>query len=61
MEEKEPIGKLRNRCLDLALAAGADYIVFWDDDDYYVPQRISAGIRALEQKPKAEFSGCREL
>ena len=54
MEEKEPIGKLRNRCLDLALAAGADYIVFWDDDDYYVPQRISAGIRALEQNPKAE-------
>lgn len=31
--QKEPIGKLRNRCLELALQAGADWIVFWDDDD----------------------------
>jgi glycosyltransferase involved in cell wall biosynthesis len=51
------IGALRNRCLDLALAKGADIIVFWDDDDYYPPTRISTGLRALEANPHADIAG----
>jgi glycosyltransferase involved in cell wall biosynthesis len=43
--EVRPIGWMRNRCLDIALAEGADVIVFWDDDDYYPPTRISSGIK----------------
>lgn len=57
----EPIGRLRNICLDLALAAGADYIVFWDDDDYYPPTRISTGVNALEKNPDADISGSSKM
>ena len=59
--EKKPIGWLRNRCLDLALENGADYIVFWDDDDYYPPTRISKGVEALEKDPTADISGCSKM
>ena len=55
--EPRPIGWLRNRCLELALEQGADYIVFWDDDDYYPPTRISAGVEGLEKNPEADISG----
>ncbi len=55
--EEKPIGWLRNRCLELALEHGADYIVFWDDDDYYPPTRISAGVRALEADPTLDMTG----
>lgn len=50
------IGELRNKCLELALDAGADYIVFWDDDDYYPPQRIETGLNALDANPDADIS-----
>ena len=53
----QPIGWMRNRCLDLALEQGADYIVFWDDDDYYPPTRISSGVKALEANPDADMAG----
>jgi len=59
--ESRPIGWLRNRCLEIALAQGADYIVFWDDDDYYPPTRISSGIKALEENPRAEISGSSKM
>jgi glycosyltransferase involved in cell wall biosynthesis len=51
------IGALRNICLQLALEQGADYIVFWDDDDYYPPTRISSGLKALESNPDADIAG----
>jgi glycosyltransferase involved in cell wall biosynthesis len=57
IEGEKPIGWLRNRCLDLALAEGADYIVFWDDDDYYPPKRISGGLEALAKNPDADLAG----
>jgi glycosyltransferase involved in cell wall biosynthesis len=57
VDERKPIGWLRNRCLELALEAGADYIVFWDDDDYYPPARISSSIAALEATPTADIAG----
>lgn len=50
------IGELRNRCIDLALSAGADFVVFWDDDDYYPPKRIEVGVRALESNPNADIA-----
>ena len=55
--EDKPIGWLRNRCLELALEHGADYIVFWDDDDYYPATRISAGVKALEADPTLDMTG----
>lgn len=58
---QKPIGELRNICLDLALKAGADYIVFWDDDDYYPPTRISTGVAALEKDPEADISGSSKM
>ena len=58
---KQTVGALRNRCLELALQTEAQYVVFWDDDDYYPPTRISSGIRALEQNPKAMYTGCSVL
>lgn len=51
------IGWLRNRCVEIALREGADYIVFWDDDDYYPPNRICKSIRALEDHPEADIAG----
>jgi glycosyltransferase involved in cell wall biosynthesis len=48
VEGDRAIGWMRNRCLDLALEKGADYILFWDDDDYYPPMRIERGVRALD-------------
>ena len=58
---RRTIATLRNRCLDLALAEGADYIVFWDDDDYYPPTRISGGVKALEDNPKADLAGSSKM
>jgi glycosyltransferase involved in cell wall biosynthesis len=59
--EPRPIGWLRNRCIDIALNKGAEYIVFWDDDDYYPPTRISTGVEALEKNPTADISGSSKM
>lgn len=61
IEGVKPIGWLRNRCLKLALEAGADYIAFWDDDDYYPPTRISSGVSALEANPSGDISGSSKM
>lgn len=53
--EPMSIGQLRNVCLDMALSAGAEHIVFWDDDDYYPPERILTGVQALHDNPKADI------
>lgn len=59
--EPKTIGALRNRCLELALDHGADYIVFWDDDDYYPPTRISSGTDALVKNPAADISASSKM
>jgi glycosyltransferase involved in cell wall biosynthesis len=59
--QEKPIGWLRNRCLELALENGADYIVFWDDDDYYPPTRISSGVNALEADPSLDMTGSSKM
>ena len=59
--EQKPIGWMRNRCLEKALELGAEYIVFWDDDDYYPPKRIETAIKALEANPSADIAGSSKM
>ena len=54
--EPKSIGWLRNHCMQLALSMGAEFIVFWDDDDYYPPQRIAAGLEGLRSTPTADIA-----
>lgn len=56
-----PVGAMRNHCLDEALKHPFEYLVFWDDDDYYPPTRISSGIAALEANPGADLSATSKL
>ena len=48
VDGQRTVAWMRNKCLELALQTKCDYIVFWDDDDYYPPKRISSGVTALE-------------
>lgn len=59
--EPRPIGWLRNRSLELALEAKPDFIVFWDDDDYYPPTRISTGVNALLANPSADIAASSKM
>lgn len=59
--EPRTVGWLRNRCLELALKHDADYVVFWDDDDYYPPTRISSGIRTLIENPDKDIAGSSKM
>jgi hypothetical protein len=52
------IAQMRNKCIELAMNAGCEFIVFWDDDDYYPPTRIQTGVDALQAKPSADIAGC---
>jgi hypothetical protein len=61
IEGKRAIGELRNICIQEALKTDADYIAFWDDDDFYVPDRLSHALRVLAEKPDCEYVGCSEL
>jgi glycosyltransferase involved in cell wall biosynthesis len=58
--QSEPltIAEMRNKCLELALETGCEFIVFWDDDDYYPPPRIQIGVGALKARPLADIAGC---
>jgi glycosyltransferase involved in cell wall biosynthesis len=51
------IAQMRNKCLELALETKCEFIVFWDDDDYYPPKRIQIGVEALQAKPLADIAG----
>lgn len=61
IHEKKPIGHLRNVCLEAALKLNPKYIAFWDDDDFYVPQRIEKSVEALEKDPSYDIVGCAVL
>ena len=52
------IAEMRNKCLELALETGCEFIVFWDDDDYYMPQRIRVSVEALQKSPQHDIIGC---
>jgi len=61
IEGKRAIGELRNICIQEALKTDADYLAFWDDDDFYVHHRFSHALRILKEKPDCEYVGCSEL
>jgi hypothetical protein len=61
VDGEKPVAWLRNRCLDVALEEQADYLIFWDDDDYYPSTRISTGIAALEANPDADIAGSSKM
>jgi len=61
IEGKQPIGHLRNLCLEEAFKLKPTYIAFWDDDDYYVPQRIAKSVEALEKDSTKDIVGCEIL
>jgi glycosyltransferase involved in cell wall biosynthesis len=48
-KEKKPIGEKRNILNDIAKSMDCTYIVCFDDDDYYPPDRVEYGIRRLEE------------
>lgn len=59
--EPKTLGWMRNRSLEKALELGAEYIVFWDDDDYYPPKRIEVAVNALKENPQADIAGSSKL
>lgn len=61
VDGKRPIGELRNICIAEALKTSADYIAFWDDDDFYVSHRFTHAIKMLDAHPECEYVGCSEL
>ena len=46
-KEKKPIGAKRNILNSIAKNLGAEYIVCFDDDDYYPPTKVEHDIKAL--------------
>ena len=58
---KRAIGELRNICITEALKTDAEYIAFWDDDDFYVSHRFTHAIKMLTARPDCEYVGCSEL
>lgn len=46
--EKKPIGKKRNILNNIAKNMNANFIVCFDDDDYYPPDKISYGLHMLK-------------
>jgi glycosyltransferase involved in cell wall biosynthesis len=58
IKTRKPVGSLRNVCLREALKLNPEFIAFWDDDDYYMPQRIKVSVEALQKDPKFDIIGC---
>ena len=58
INEKKPIGAIRNILITEALKLNTKYIAFWDDDDYYPPQRIQKSVEALENDNSKGIVGC---
>ena len=57
MKEKVPIGKKRNMLNDMA---SGDYIVWFDDDDFYTRDRITKSISVLKQ-PEYKIIGVKNM
>ena len=56
-EDKMNIGRKRNL---LNQYANGDYLIAWDDDDFYPPTRISHSVGELIKNPKATIAGASE-
>lgn len=50
-----PIGEKRNLLNEYAIKQGAEYIICFDDDDYYPPEKVSY---AIEQMKDTGYSIC---
>ena len=57
-EEKMPLGKKRNTTHDYVTG---DIVVYFDDDDYYPPERIEHAVERLLSKPEALYAGTSTL
>lgn len=49
MSEKKCIGEKRNLLNQYALEKHADYIVCFDDDDYYPPDKVSYAVKSMKE------------
>jgi GR25 family glycosyltransferase involved in LPS biosynthesis len=58
MKEKVPIGKKRNLLNDMATG---DYIVWFDDDDFYTRDRITKSIDILSKHPEYKIIGAKNM
>jgi GR25 family glycosyltransferase involved in LPS biosynthesis len=58
MKEKQPIGKKRNLLNDMA---SGDYIVWFDDDDFYTRDRITKSIDALSNHSEYKIIGVKNM
>lgn len=56
-DEKMNIGRKRNLLNEYA---NGDFIIAWDDDDFYPPTRISHSVAELIKNPKATIAGASE-
>jgi glycosyltransferase involved in cell wall biosynthesis len=58
LETKTNIGAKRNI---LNREAKGDIIICMDDDDYYLPERVTYTVSMFNKNPKAEVAGCSEI
>ena len=58
MEEKQNIGAKRNRLND---EARGDIMVAMDDDDYYMPVRVSSVVNSFKKFPNIQLAGSSEI
>jgi glycosyltransferase involved in cell wall biosynthesis len=67
IDGKLPLGKKRNMVHGMCKG---EYLVYWDDDDYYFPTRVSHAVNTLETRKKMArrlqsvpvlLAGCTEL
>jgi len=57
----KPLGELRNICMKMGLETQSEFFAWWDDDDYYLPQRFEKSLEALRKSPSASLAICREM
>jgi len=62
IDTQRTVSWMRNRCIEIALGLPqCDYIVFWDDDDFYPRTRISTGVKALEDEPDKDIAASSKM
>ena len=57
-DEKMTLGEKRNL---MNREAKGEILVAFDDDDYYVPERVAAAVHALQGKPQVDLAGASEI
>jgi glycosyltransferase involved in cell wall biosynthesis len=57
-DEKMPLGKKRNL---MHQYAKGDFLIYFDDDDYYPCERVEHAVKMLQQNPEALIAGSSEM